>query len=73
MKMKIWVPSFDRSIINLVSHDFQPSSATCLGSSGNDIFTFQGISHGAYKLKMFYKRRWEEHCIAERIFIINVK
>ena len=51
------VPAFDRSIINLVSHEFQPTSATCLGSSGNDIFTFQAISHGAYKLKMFYKRR----------------
>jgi predicted secreted protein len=64
----MWIPSFDRSIINLVYHDFQQTSATCLGSSGNDKFTFQAVSHGESKLKMLYKRRWE-HFVAERDLI----
>jgi inhibitor of cysteine peptidase len=68
-----WLPKFDGSIINLVSHDFQSSTAKRIGSSGKDIFTFLAISSGSDKLKMLYKRSWEEHFVAEKIFVINVK
>jgi inhibitor of cysteine peptidase len=68
-----WLPTFDGSIINLVSHDFQSSAAKRIGGSGKDIFTFLAIRSGSDKLKMLYKRSWEEHFVAERVFIINVK
>jgi inhibitor of cysteine peptidase len=68
-----WLPKFDGSIINLVSHDFQSSTTKRIGSSGKDIFTFLAISYGSDKLKMFYKRSWEEHFVAEKVFVINVK
>ena len=68
-----WFPTFDVSIINLISHDFQSSTATRIGSPGKDIFTFLAIRSGSDKLKMLYKRSWEERFVAERVFVINVK
>jgi inhibitor of cysteine peptidase len=68
-----WHPVFNRSIINLVSHDFQSSTANRVGSSGKDIFTFLAIKFGSDKLKMVYKRRWEEQFVAEKVFVIIVK
>jgi inhibitor of cysteine peptidase len=68
-----WLPKFDGSIINLVSHDFQSSTTKRIGSSGKDIFIFLAISSGSDKLKMFYKRSWEEQFVAEKVFVINVK
>lgn len=67
-----WLPKFDGSILNLVSHDFQPSTTKRIGSSGKDIFTFLAISFGSDKLKMLYKRSWEEQFVAEKVFVINV-
>ncbi len=67
-----WLPKFDGSIINLVSHDFQSSTAKSLGGSGKDIFTFLAMSSGSDKLEMIYKRRWEEQFVAEKVFVINV-
>src|ERR1700730_10137532 len=66
-----WHPKFEGSIINLVSHDFQSSTAKRIGSSGKDIFTFLAISSGSDKLKMLYKRSWEEQFVAEKVFVIN--
>ncbi len=68
-----WLPKFDGSIINLISHDFQSSTAKRIGSSGKDIFTFLAISSGSGNLKMLYKRSWEEQFVAEKVFAINVK
>jgi inhibitor of cysteine peptidase len=68
-----WIPTFNRSIINLISHDFQPSQSTRIGCSGKDIFTFLATSVGSEKLMMFYKRSWEKQFVAEKAFVINVK
>jgi predicted secreted protein len=68
-----WHPTFDVSIINLISHDFRSTTATRIGSPGKDIFTFLAISSGSDKLKMIYRRSWEEHFVAEKVYIINVK
>jgi inhibitor of cysteine peptidase len=68
-----WHPMFNGSIINLVSHVFQSSTAKRIGSSGKDIFTFLAIRSGSEKLKMLYKRSWEEQIVAEKVFVINVK
>ena len=68
-----WIPKFEGSIINLVSHDFQSSTAKCIGGSGKEIFTFLAISSGSDKLKMLCKRSWEEQFVAEKVFVINVE
>ena len=68
-----WLPKFNGSIINLVSHDFQSSTTKRTGSSGKDIFTFLAICSGSDTLKMFYKRSWEERFVSEKVFVINVK
>lgn len=68
-----WVPTFSRSIIDLISHKFIPSSGTRIGSSGKDSFTFIAMNSGKENLRMIYKRSWEKYSAAEKVFVINVE
>jgi predicted secreted protein len=68
-----WIPMFNTSIINLISHSFQPSTTKLMGSPGTDIFNFKGINYGTESLKMVYKRSWEKMFAKEKVFVINVR
>jgi predicted secreted protein len=68
-----WLPTFDKSIINLISHDFQPFSPSGIGQSGEDVFIFRAVNRGSDNLRIAYKRGWEKRSVAERIFVINVE
>jgi inhibitor of cysteine peptidase len=67
-----WIPTFNTTILNLVSHDYKPASTTLLGSPGTDVFTFKAINHGTDTVKMIYKRSWEKESVQEKIFLVNV-
>jgi predicted secreted protein len=67
-----WIPTFNTSIINLVSHNFQPSTTKLMGSPGTDIFKFKATNQGTESLKMIYKRSWEKEFVKEKAFVINV-
>jgi predicted secreted protein len=66
-----WIPTFNTSIINLVSHNFQPSTKL-MGSPGTDTFKFKATNQGTEPLKMIYKRSWEKEFVKEKVFKINV-
>ena len=66
-----WIPTFNTSIINLVSHSFQPSTKL-MGSSGTETFKFKATNQGTEPLKMIYKRSWEKEFVKEKVFVINV-
>jgi predicted secreted protein len=66
-----WVPSFDESFISLLSHKFRPNSSV-VGSPGDVIFKFQAIRLGATRLKMSYKRNWEENPIDHVVYVVNI-
>jgi predicted secreted protein len=66
-----WIPTFNTSIINLVSHNFQPSTKL-MGSPGTEIFIFKATNQGTEPLKMIYKRSWEKEFVKEKVFMINV-
>jgi len=68
-----WIPIFNTSIINLISHSFQPSTTKLIGSPGTEIFKFKAINYGTQSLKMFYKRSWEKEPAEERLFVVNVR
>ena len=68
-----WIPIFNTSIINLISHRFQPSTTKLIGSPGTEIFKFKAINYGTQSLKMFYKRSWEKEPAEERLFVVNVR
>lgn len=68
-----WIPMFNTSIINLISHSFQPSTTKLMGSPGTDIFKFKGINYGTESLKMVYKRSWEKVFAKEKVFVINIR
>jgi inhibitor of cysteine peptidase len=67
-----WIPTFNTTILNLVSHDYKPASTKLLGSPGTDVFTFKAINHGTDTVKMIYKRSWEKESVQEKIFLVNV-
>jgi inhibitor of cysteine peptidase len=67
-----WTPTFNRTILNLVSHEYKPASTKLLGSPGTDVFTFKAINHGTDTVKMIYKRSWEKESVQEKIFLVNV-
>lgn len=69
----IWVPTFSRSIINLISHRYLQSSGARIGRPGKELFTFIAMKTGSENLRMVYKRSWEKTSAAEKVFIINVK
>jgi len=68
----IWVAAFNTYTINVISHDFQPTSPKLIGGSGKDVFTFKAISSGTTVLKMVCKRSWEQRFVAEKNFFIHV-
>jgi len=68
-----WLPSFDKSIVKLISHNFLPPSTSGIGRSGEDVYTFRAVNHGSDNLKMLYKRGWEKQPVAEKLFVIKVK
>jgi predicted secreted protein len=67
-----WIPTFNTSMINLVSHNFQPSTIKLMGSPGTDIFKFKATNQGTESLKMIYKRSWEKDFVKEKVFVIKV-
>ena len=67
-----WIPMFNTSIINLISHNFQPSTTKLMGSPGTDVFKFKAINFGTESLKMVYKRSWEKEFVKEKVFVISV-
>lgn len=67
-----WNPTFNTTILNLVSHEYKPASTKLLGSPGTDVFTFKAINHGTDTVKMIYKRSWEKESVQEKIFLVNV-
>jgi predicted secreted protein len=66
-----WIPTYNKSIINLTSHFFKPDSKT-LGTSGLDTFHFTGVSAGETKLEFEYKRSWEEKSAERSVFLVKV-
>jgi predicted secreted protein len=68
-----WIPTFNTSIINLISHSFQPATIILMGRPGTDIFKFKAIDYGTESLMMFYKRSWEKQFAKEKVFIISVR
>jgi inhibitor of cysteine peptidase len=67
-----WIPTFNTSMINLVSHNFQPSTTKLMGSPGTDTFKFKATNQGTESLKMIYKRTWEKEFVKEKVFVIKV-
>jgi predicted secreted protein len=67
-----WIPMFNTNMINLVSHNFQPSTTKLMGSPGTDVFKFKATNQGTESLKMIYKRSWEKEFVKEKVFVIKV-
>ncbi len=67
----LWIPTYNKSIINLTSYSFKLDSKT-VGSSGLETFHFTGVSAGETKLEFEYKRSWEAISEERSIFLVKV-
>lgn len=66
-----WRSVFDEALLELISHDFIPSTKH-IGASGEDRFDFRAIKPGITTIKMVYKRRWEKKIQKEKEFFISI-
>ena len=66
-----WQPSFDDSILTLISTEFIPTSKM-LGSHGMEYFNFKARKVDTTLVKMIYTRSWEKETIKEIEFPVTI-
>ena len=66
-----WQPHFDEGALELIDSDFV-SGSLAIGSGGVEIFRFLTRKAGKEKIKMSYKRQWEQKPIKEIIYRIRI-
>ena len=66
-----WQPEFDSSFLKLVNTEFVPDS-TNLGAQGMETFEFLMLKQGETKVKMLYKRPWENEVLDEHVTLIRI-
>ena len=51
---------FDRSYLELTGSPYHPDQTQRTGSGGEQIYTFNALQTGATRIKLIYKRSWED-------------
>ncbi len=67
----MWHPEFDSEFLQLVDREFL-SDSTELGSPGMETFDFLMLKPGETKVKMAYKRSWENEILDEHVTLIRI-
>ena len=57
-----WNATYDTDFVELVDHKYVPAAQTgvMLGAGGTEIYRFRAIRRGITRVRMSYKREWEE-------------
>lgn len=63
---------FDKSILKLISSEFEPNTANQIGTAGTQRFNFEATKEGTTSIKLIYKRSWEGETIKSNEFFVNV-
>ena len=66
-----WQPEYDSAFLKLVNTEFVPFAAVP-GSPGMETFEFLMLKQGETKVKMLYKRPWENEIIDEHVTLIRI-
>lgn len=66
-----WRPEFDPDFLKLVNEEFVPDS-TKLGSPGMETFEFLMLKRGEVKVRMIYRRAWEDEIVDEHVTLIRI-
>ena len=67
----MWQPEFDSEMLELVNRDYV-SDSTKPGSPGMETFEFLMLKQGEARVKMLYKRPWENEILDEHVTMINI-
>lgn len=67
-----WHPEFDSEFLELVGREFV-SDSTVPGSPGIEAFEFLALKQGEVKVKMTYKRSWEEQILDECVTLVKIE
>jgi predicted secreted protein len=66
-----WQPHFNEGALELMDSDFVPESLA-MGSGGVEVFRFLPKKAGKEKIKMSYKRQWEQKPVKEMVYSIRI-
>jgi predicted secreted protein len=66
-----WQAHFNEGALELIDSDFV-SESSAMGSGGVEVFRFLPRKAGKEKIKMSYKRQWEQKPVKEIIFTIRI-
>lgn len=66
-----WQPHFSEEALELIGSDFV-SESLAMGSGGVEIFRFLPKKAGKEKIKMSYKRQWEQKSVKEIAYRIRI-
>ena len=69
----MWEASFDSTVLNLITSDFEPNKPQMTGSGGQQHFIFQAIKAGSTEITLIYKRPWEQQFAEQITFNITIK
>jgi len=69
----MWQPEFDSEFLELVSMFVSDSTDPLIvGAGGTETFEFLPLKQGQARVRMVYKRAWEEEHIEEHITLVNI-
>lgn len=66
-----WQPHFDEGALELTDSDFV-SESLAMGSGGVEVFRFLPKKAGKEKIRMSYKRQWEQKPVKEITYRIRI-
>ncbi len=67
-----WEAKFDEKFLELKKDIFKPFSPGAVGKGGREEFVFCTIKTGKTRIKMLYKRPWEEKSVEKKVFLIII-
>lgn len=70
----MWQPGFDSEFLELVDSKFVPDATDppLVGAGGIETFEFLALKQGQTRVKMIYKRAWEDEHIEEHVTLTDI-
>ncbi|MEC4674587.1 MAG: protease inhibitor I42 family protein [Nitrospirota bacterium] len=68
-----WVPSYDSSVLVMISDDFLRTTSNNAVDSGSRTFEFEALQVGTHQIEFQKRLAWKFTAEDRRIFVVNVQ
>jgi inhibitor of cysteine peptidase len=62
---------FNKNMLKLISSEFEPKTASQIGTGGTQRFIFEATKEGTTRIKLIYKRPWERETLKSNEFLVK--